>query len=78
MKTAISIPDQVFKAADKLAKRLGVSRSELYATAVESMVAKYDEEAITATLNEVYGAQDSRMEPALKSAQAKVVAKEPW
>src|SRR5689334_20092234 len=35
MKTAISIPDRVFTQADRLAKRLGLTRSELYARAVE-------------------------------------------
>ena len=34
MKTAISLPDELFAAAEKLAERLGVSRSQLYATAL--------------------------------------------
>ena len=38
MKTAISIPDEVFEAADRTAKKLGVSRSELYATAVHEFI----------------------------------------
>jgi metal-responsive CopG/Arc/MetJ family transcriptional regulator len=38
MKTAISIPDQVFKSAEVLASRLGISRSELYAKAIEAYV----------------------------------------
>jgi metal-responsive CopG/Arc/MetJ family transcriptional regulator len=38
MKTAISIPDPIFQAADSLANRLGVSRSELYAKAIEAFI----------------------------------------
>jgi metal-responsive CopG/Arc/MetJ family transcriptional regulator len=34
MKTAISLPDSIFEAAEKLAKRFGISRSQLYANAV--------------------------------------------
>jgi predicted DNA-binding protein len=34
MKTAISLPDEVFESAEQLAKRLGKSRSELYALAI--------------------------------------------
>ena len=53
MKTAISIPDEVFEAADRAAKKLGVSRSELYATAVHEYVTRYRVENITSRLNEV-------------------------
>jgi metal-responsive CopG/Arc/MetJ family transcriptional regulator len=38
MKTAISIPDDIFKAADVAAKRLGISRSELFVRAVKEML----------------------------------------
>jgi metal-responsive CopG/Arc/MetJ family transcriptional regulator len=34
LKTAISIPDNLFEAADKVARRLGISRSELYQRAI--------------------------------------------
>ncbi len=40
MKTAISIPDEIFDSADALAEEMGVSRSQLYATAVAEFVAK--------------------------------------
>jgi metal-responsive CopG/Arc/MetJ family transcriptional regulator len=55
MKTAVSIPDRVFQSAEKLAARLGVSRSELYAKALASLVEKHREDLITTQLNEVYG-----------------------
>jgi metal-responsive CopG/Arc/MetJ family transcriptional regulator len=38
MKTAVTIPDRVFQSAEKLAARLSVSRSELYARALASLV----------------------------------------
>jgi metal-responsive CopG/Arc/MetJ family transcriptional regulator len=38
MKTTVSIPDDVFEKGEKAAKRLGMSRSELYAKAVEAYV----------------------------------------
>jgi metal-responsive CopG/Arc/MetJ family transcriptional regulator len=34
MKTAISLPDELFESADALARRMGISRSKLFATAV--------------------------------------------
>ena len=40
MKTAVSIPDNVFDAAEQVSKRLGVSRSRLYAIAIERLLAR--------------------------------------
>lgn len=53
MKTAISLPDAVFESADELAQRLGISRSELYATAVAEYLAKFRSEDVTARLSKV-------------------------
>ena len=55
MKTAISIPDRVFRAAEQLAARLGVSRSELYSKALAALVDKHQDDLITSQLNEIYG-----------------------
>ena len=52
MKTAVSIPDDVFRRADRLAKRLKRSRSRLYADALREYVARHDPAAITASINE--------------------------
>ena len=51
MKTAISIPDRVFAEAERLAKRLKKSRSQLYSEAVTEYLARYDEDAITESWN---------------------------
>lgn len=51
MKTAISIPDALFRDADQLAARLGWSRSQLYANAVREFIAQYDDDPVTAALN---------------------------
>lgn len=54
MKTAISLPDDLFAAAEALAGRLGVSRSQLYATALARFVSEQERAGITARLNAVY------------------------
>ena len=41
MKTAISVPNDVFESADELADELGVSRSALYSTAMAEYLAKH-------------------------------------
>ena len=53
MKTAISIPNSIFEAAERFAQRLGVSRSQLYTTAVSEYLRKNRHEQITEKLNEV-------------------------
>ncbi len=78
MKTAISIPQEVFKSAEKLAGKMGVSRSQLYVSAIKSYVEAHEGEAITAKLNEVYGHEDSRLDPQLKKLQAKAVSRNRW
>ena len=75
MKAAVSIPDPVFKAADELAQRMGVSRSHLYSVAIQRFVQDHDDEAITAKLNEVYDTESSSLDPVLQSIQARSVEK---
>jgi predicted transcriptional regulator len=78
MKTAISIPDDVFESADELAEQMGVSRSYLYATAVAEYVAKHRASDVTATLNEVYAEEPSGVDRALRTAQARSVGSSGW
>ena len=65
MKTAISLSDNLFQEADAFAKRAGISRSELYATAVAEYLARRNGDRVTAQLNAVYGAARAPGEPAL-------------
>lgn len=58
MKTAVSIPDPVFEAADTLARRLGMARSELYATAVAEYLERHRAAGIRERLDAVYAAAD--------------------
>jgi metal-responsive CopG/Arc/MetJ family transcriptional regulator len=41
MKVAVSIPEDLFDSAETLGKRLGVSRSRLYASALAEFLAKH-------------------------------------
>lgn len=78
MKTAISLPDDLFESAEALAERLGMSRSELYATAVAEYLAKHRDQDVTGKLNEVYADEPSGLEPDLRSAQARSVSSTEW
>jgi metal-responsive CopG/Arc/MetJ family transcriptional regulator len=78
MKTAISLPDDLFSAADALAGRLGVSRSELYATALAEYLTKYDEDQITARLDELYATESSELDPFIRRAQTRSLPPGEW
>jgi len=72
------VPDDVFESADELAEELGVSRSELYSTAVSEYLAKYRSQYITARLNDVYARQPSGLPPEIRRAQARSIGKSDW
>ena len=55
MKVAISVPDPIFLAADKAAKRMRLPRSQFYARAVEAYLEQTSGQDVTERLNAVYG-----------------------
>ena len=78
MKTAISLPDSLFRSADGLARRLGVSRSRLFATAVAEFIAKHRAGKVTERLNELYANSTSKIDPRLTRAQKRVSSRGEW
>ncbi len=63
MKADISIPNPLFKSAQRLAEKLGISLSELYAAALSEYVIAH--ENVTEALNQVYKEESSEIEPEL-------------
>ena len=80
MKTAISIRDEVFEAAERTAQTLGMSRSQLYSTAVKEFVSRHASQRITERLNEVYGSDDpaSLLDENLQALQFRSLPDEDW
>jgi metal-responsive CopG/Arc/MetJ family transcriptional regulator len=78
MKVALSIPDDLFESGETLSRRLGVSRSRLYATALAEFVAKNRGRKITERLNAVYETEDSRLPRDLRRLQGRSFTREPW
>ena len=80
MKTAISLPDPMFKKAERLAKRLGVSRSELYQQAIAAMLERYDAKAITDSYNVVIAREPNafKLDPAIERAQFENLPDDEW
>ena len=78
MKTAISLPDEVFEAAEELAEELGVSRSHLYALALTEFVEQHRRDEVTERLDAIYGGSDSTLDPALADLQHRSLPPEEW
>jgi metal-responsive CopG/Arc/MetJ family transcriptional regulator len=80
MKTAISIPDPVFEAAERLAERLGKSRSQLYTEAIGQYIKQHRSEGVTERLNAIYGTEPglSKLDPVLEALQWRSLPKEEW
>ena len=78
MKVALSIPDELFASAETLGKRLGVSRSRLYATALADFVAKHRGRKITERLDAVYSSEESRLDPTVRRLQRRTLARQSW
>ncbi len=78
MKVAISLPNPIFSAAEELAHRLRVSRSQLYAKAIEEYLDKRQDALITERLNALYTQNQEPVDPALAAAQLGAVPHEAW
>lgn len=55
MKTAVSLPDEVFERAERAAKRLGLSRSELFTRAIVTYLSIRTDESITSSYDAAFG-----------------------
>jgi metal-responsive CopG/Arc/MetJ family transcriptional regulator len=78
MKVAVSIPEELFESAELLGKRLRVSRSRLYATALAEFVAKHHGRKATDRLNQVYGTEESRLDKRLAGMQRRSLSTDSW
>jgi len=78
VKTAISIPDDVFTRAEKFAHRCKMTRSGLFTVAVDEYMLHHRDDDVTQKLNEVYANKDSSLDPVLTRIQSLSLPKEEW
>lgn len=76
MKVAVSLPDRLFEAAELLAKRRRVSRSRVYAEALEEFVRRERRAGVREALDAVYGRARSAPDPVLTDLQAEALREE--
>ena len=78
MKTAVSIPDQLFRRAEELARRLGKRRSELYQEALLEYVVRREPAAVTLALDELVEAGEAGEDPWLAAAARRGLERAEW
>lgn len=80
MKTAVSLPDPVFERAERLADRLGVTRSRLYALALEHYLDRVDEDVdpVTEALNRVHPAEPTDTDDGGAAAGRRLIDRGGW
>jgi len=78
MKIAISILDEVLRAAEELSRRLGMSRSALYSQAIAAFIASHRSTGVREKLDAIYGEEDSALDPVLAHWQALALPRENW
>lgn len=78
MKTAISVSDDVFELSEKLAKKLKVSRSAVFALGVKKLEEDLDREAMIKRINKVCEEVDTSVDPVLKAYTARRLQELEW
>lgn len=78
MKTAISVPDEIFQLSERLAKKLEISRSAVFALGVKKLGEEFDDEEITRNLNDYYSKKRAELDPVIVQMAALSLPKEEW
>lgn len=78
MKTAVSIPDDVFEKAERLARRMKKSRSELFSRALAEYVARHAPDHVTETMNQVCDEIGAEPDPFVSAASRRVLERTEW
>ena len=78
MKTAITVPDPLFEAAERMAKRLKISRSQLYTRAVDEYLKRHRPRDVKEALDAIYANETSKLDRLFEAIQAASVGPEEW
>lgn len=78
MKTAVSLPDDVFRAAEALARRLKKSRSRLYADAIAEYLARHAPDEVTEAMNKAMAEIGEPIDPFVSEAARRILEKSEW
>ena len=75
MKTAISIPDEIFQEIERFSKEHRYSRSQVFVMAVKEFLSKLKSKQLLDALNEAYSGDDPPEEITLREKSKRYYAK---
>jgi metal-responsive CopG/Arc/MetJ family transcriptional regulator len=78
MKTAVSVPDDVFQKAERLAQRAGRSRSDVYSAALREYVARHEPDDVAETLDRVVAEVGEGIDAFVTTAASRSLATTEW
>jgi metal-responsive CopG/Arc/MetJ family transcriptional regulator len=78
IKTAISVPKDLFELSERLAKKLKVSRSKIFAMGVKKLAEEHDDDEITMRLNEFYSKEKAEIDPVIMKMAALSLPENEW
>ena len=78
MKTAVSIPDDIFEAAERFARRTKKSRSRLFSDALREYLARHAADEVTEAMNSVCAELGGTKDPFVASAARRVLERSKW
>lgn len=78
MKTAVSVPDELFEAAERHAERTKKSRSQLYAEALAEYLARHVPDEVTAAMNAVVDRLQAPTDPFVVAASQRALRRSEW
>ena len=78
MKTAVSIPDDIFEKVDRFARRARRSRSEVFSAALREYVAHHTPDEITEAMDRVCAAVNDEHDGFVTTAAQRVLERTEW
>jgi len=78
MKTAISVPDPIFEEADRMARRMKRSRSELYSSALADYLARHDPDRVTEAMNRALATLGKDADGFVATASRRTLKRSEW
>lgn len=78
MKTAVSIADEVYQGAERLARRTKKSRSRLYGDALKEYLARHAPDEVTEAMNRACTEVGETKDPFVSSAARHILERSEW
>lgn len=78
MKTAISVPDELFAQAERMARRSKRSRSELYSSALADYLARHDPDRVTDAMDRALAELGEQADPFVRAASRRTLKRADW